>query len=145
MNVPVHKFNYEDVYNGKTLIIGHEVIFNIIINVNPELNFHISNNRQYGLQFGLLYSKSIDKDLQYRLDLASMAIFESGIAEESIFETRNHNKRINIRENDTFEQKISIDFIEKRILFFAYYFAFLLVLISIEIIISKFCFIISYF
>ena len=79
MNVPVHKFNYEDVFNGKTLIIGHEVIFNIIINVNPELNFHISNDRQYGLQFGLLYSKSIDKDLKQLIDAVCMALFESGL------------------------------------------------------------------
>ena len=58
-DMPSYKFNYEEVYNGQSVIIAHDILFERMINVNPHLKFHISIDRHYGSQMGLFYSKRI--------------------------------------------------------------------------------------
>ena len=76
-NVPT--YNYSDVYNGQTIIIGPDIVFLDMMNVNSHLKFHISRDRHYGSQLGLLYSKSIDKVIKYKIDSICIALFESGM------------------------------------------------------------------
>ena len=107
-NVPRHEYNYEDVYNGKTLIIGHDYIFQRVLDVNPQLKFHISRDRHYGSQLGLLYSKTIDKDLKYKVDSVCRALFEGGII-TSFIASRKLSPVLNIKEFDNLYESISID------------------------------------
>ena len=131
-NVALYKINYSDVYNGQTIIIGPDVAFQDMINVNSHLKFHLSRDRHYGTQLGLLYSKSIDKDLKYKLDLICVALFESGLM-NSYKEIRAKIERINIVDFGYQNENISIDFIVTRIRFFIMCFILLFLLLLIEI------------
>ena len=135
-SVPIHKYNYSEVYNGKTMIIGHDVTFHNMMNVNSHLKFHISRDRHYGTQLGLLYSKSINKDLKYKLDSICMSLFESGML-NSYQELRKSVKMLNIVDFGHSHENISMDFIVTRIRFFILCFISLVLLLSIEMILSK--------
>ena len=135
-HVPLYENDYSDVYNGQTMIIGPDFVFQNMMNVNSHLEFHISRDRHYGSQLGLLYSKSIDKDLKFKLDFICFALFESGLL-NSYKETITKVDRLKIIDFGDDNENISIDFIATRIRFFILCFISLKVLLLIEIIISK--------
>ena len=133
-NVPINKFNYEEVYNGKFILIGHDNIFQRIMNVNPELKFHISSDRHYGSQVGLFYSKSIDKELRDKVDFVCRALFESGL-QNSYIEARQRSPRIKVNGYGYghLQENISIEFIGKRIQFFVLSFTTLVLILIMQI------------
>ena len=139
-NVPMNKFNYEQVYNGKSILIGHDNVFERMMNFNPELKFHISKDRHYGSQVGLFYSKSIDQDLRYKVDFVCQAIFESGL-QNSYMALRQRSNRIKVIGNGHSQESISMEFIEKRIQFFIISFTTLVLLLIMEIFVCKINFI----
>ena len=141
-NVPIHEYDYSDVYNGQTIIIGPDVIFSYVIFqdlfiVNSHLKFHISRDGHYGTPFGVLYSKSINKDLKYKLDSNLMSLFESGLM-NSYREIRTRTDRLDIVDFGHYDQSISIDFIVTRIRFFILCLIFLVILLIIETILAAF-------
>ena len=136
-NVPTHEYDYSDVYNGQTIIISHDVTFHDMMNVNSHLKFHISRDRHYGTQIGLLYSKSIDTDLKHKLDSICSSLYESGLL-NSYQQARKKFPRLKLFDSDHNDETISIDFIVKRIQFFLFCFISLIILLFIEIILSKY-------
>ena len=136
-SVPQHKYDYSDVYNGKTFIIGHDITFHEMINVNSHLKFHISRDRHYGSQLVISYSKSIDKDLKNKLDLICMSLFESAML-TSYKELKTRVIRLNIIDFDHHHGNISMDFIVTRIRFFILCFVSLVILLIIEIILAEY-------
>ena len=139
-NVPMNKFNYEEVYNGKSILIGHDIIFQWIMNFNPELKLHISSDRHYGSQVGLFYSKSINKDVRYKVDFICRAIFESGML-NSYIQIKQLFHRIKVNSYGHSQENVSMDFIEKRIQFFVLTFNTLALILIIEILVCKINFI----
>ena len=142
VDMPSYKFNYEEVYNGQSVIIAHDILFERMINVNPHLKFHISSDRHYGSQMGLFYSKSIDNELKYKVDSICYAIFESGML-NSFRELRRRTQRIKFNDVGFMKENVSMDFIEKIVHFFVLCFATIIFILSMEIIISKISFITS--
>ena len=134
------KHNYHHVYHGKTLIIGQDGVFQHMVQVNPDLKFHISNNRHYGSQFGLLYSKNINNEVKMIVDSVCMAIFESGLI-NSYQEARKHHPSLNINEFDYFHQDISINMLGWLIYLLMYCLISLVFILLMEIIMSKISFI----
>ena len=138
-NVATHDYDYSDVYNGQTMIIGPDIIFQDMMKVNSHLKFHISRERHYGTKLGLLYSKSIDKDLnkdlKYKLDLICMSLFESGMI-NSYKEIITKVKRLSMVDFDHPDESISINFIVGRIRFFILCFIFIILFLIIEIILD---------
>ena len=138
--VPTLKYDYSDVYNGQTMIIGLDFTIEDMMIVNSNLKFHLSRDRHYGTPLGLFYSKSIDTDLKYKLDSICKALFESGML-NSYKELRTRNKRLNIVDVGYTDENISKDFIVTRIGFFIVCFISLILLLLIEMISSKIRFI----
>ena len=136
-NVATLDYDYSDVYNGKTIIIGPDFIFLDMMNVNSHLKFQISRERHYSTQLGLSYSKSIDKNLKYKLDSICMTLFESGMI-NSYKEIRSKVKWLNIVDFDDDDDNISMDFIITRIRFFIFCFIFLNVLLIIEVVLGAY-------
>ena len=136
-NVPSLDYDYSDVYNGRTMIIGPDVIFLHMMNINSHLKFHISRDRHYGSQLRLLYSKSIDRDLKYELDSICMSSFESGML-NSYKEIYTRFKRLNLIDFGDPNENPSIDFIVTRIRFFISCFILIIVLLLIEIILAAY-------
>ena len=143
-NVPINKFNYEEFYNGNFILIGHDNKFQRIMNVNPELKFHISIDRHYGSQVGLFYSKSIDKDIRNKVDFVCRALFESGL-QSTYVEARQRSPRIKVNGYAHLRENISMEFIGKRIQFFVLSFTTLVLLLIIEIFVCKINFIGTFF
>ena len=131
-SVPSTLYDYSDVYNGKTIIIGYDILFHDVINVNSHLKFHISRDRHYGSQLVLSYSKSINKDLKYKVDSICNSLYESGMF-SSYQQIKRRLKRLNIIDSDHPDENISIDFIVTRIRFFILCFISLVILLIIEI------------
>ena len=136
------KFNYEQVYNGKSIIIAHDIAFQRMMIINPELKFRISSDRHFGSQAGLFYSKSIDINLKYKVDSVCHAIFESGML-NSFRELRRRTIRLKFNDGGHSQENFSMDFIEKRFQFFKLCFITLIFFLLIEIVICKISFIVS--
>ena len=141
-DVPIYKFNYEEVYNGQSVIIAHDRNFERMMKVNPELKFHVSSDRHYGSQSGLFYSKSIDINLKNKVDSICYAIFESGML-NSFRELRRRTIRLKFNDGSHSQEIFSMDFIEKRFQIFKLCFTTIIFLLLIEIIICKISFIAS--
>ena len=78
-SVPITKFDYKQVYHGKSIIISFDNRFELILTANKHLNFHMSSDRLFGNQYGFIYSKNIDINAKQIIDSISNTLFESGI------------------------------------------------------------------
>ena len=134
-----YKHNYHHVYNGKTFIIGQDGVFQQMIRVNTHLKFHISTDRHYGSQFGLLYSKNIDKEVKLITDSVCMAIFESGLI-NSYQVARKRQPSLNIKDFDYFHQNITINMLGWLMYLLMYCLMSLVIFLLMEIILCKISF-----
>lgn len=78
-HIPVTRFDYKQVYRGKTIIICFDTTFENIIKDNPHLKFHLSSERLFGNKYGVTYTKSIHPSIKSVIDITFRALFESGI------------------------------------------------------------------
>ena len=116
-DVPLTKFDYTQVYHGKSIIISFDVTFERMLKSNRGLSFHMSADRLYGYQFGFLYSKYIDSKIKIFIDSMMTSLFESGI--RNYMEERKGRKWLNIEEDDR-PQKIYFSYFKKVILIYLY-------------------------
>ena len=72
-------FDYQRVYRGKTIIISLDNILARIVNGYPSLKFHLSNDRHFGSQFALIYSKHLNIDSKKIIDSKIRSVVESGL------------------------------------------------------------------
>ena len=135
ISVPLYKFNYEQVYNGESIIISFDNIFQHIMESNRDLSFHMSADRMFGSSNGLLYSKSIDSKAKRFIDSMMSSLFESGIYNH--LEKRKFVKRLNIEEKDT-PIAISISYFKKIVIIYAYDIVLLLFSLIVEILLFRF-------
>ena len=117
VNEQVKKFDYNQVYNGKSIVISFDTNFQRILNTNPDLSFHMSADRMFGYQFGFLYSKFIDVQTKRFIDSMISSLFESGI--HKFLEDRKYSKRLHIEDGDLF-QAFSFDYFKKVIYIYCY-------------------------
>ena len=101
VNEQVKKFDYNQVYHGKSILISFDTNFRRILKANPDLGFHMSAERMYGNQFGCLYSKFIDVKTKRFIDVMISSLFESGI--HPFLENRKYSKRLHVEDDEPFE------------------------------------------
>ena len=130
MSVPLYKFDYKQVYHGKSVIISFDSTFVRMLKYNEDLNFHMSADRLFGFQYGLLYSKYIDSTTKIFIDSMISSMFESGIY--NFVENRKSSRHLDIVEDDP-PQTISILYFKKVVIIYAYKVILLLFSLIVEI------------
>ena len=117
ISVPITKFDYKQVHNGKSIIISFDSTFENMLKLNRDLNFHMSADRLFGFQYGLLYSKHIDLKTKQFIDSKMSSLFENGIYK--FMKEKKRSKRLDIVEDDP-PQTISISYFKKVVIIYAY-------------------------
>ena len=79
ISVPINSFEYKQVYHGKSIILSFDNRFEIILNANKHLSFHMSADRLFANQYGFMYSKNIDYNTKRVIDSIVSSLFENGI------------------------------------------------------------------
>ena len=134
-DVSILNFDYEKVFSGKAIIISHELVFNTIYIMNPQLKFHIGEDKHYGNALGLLYSKNIDPTIKTISDSVINKLFESGSI-LSYFEGE-HVSKIKLKEFVNLHESISIVYFKQIVIFFMYIIIILFIILLLEYAHSK--------
>ena len=134
-DVSILNFDYKNVFSGKTIIISHELVFETIYIMNPQLKFHIGEDKHYGNALGLLYSKNIDPTIKTISDSVINKLFESGSI-LSYFEGE-HVSKIKLKEFVNLQESISIVYFKQIVIFFMYIIILLFIVLLLEYAHSK--------
>ena len=108
--VPIYEFDYKQVYHGKSIIISFDYAFEHMMKSNPDHNFHMSADRLFSLQYGLIYSKYIDSKIKHLIDSIMTSLFESGIY--NFNEEKKFSKHLDLEEEET-PMAISLSYFKK--------------------------------
>ena len=134
-SVPISKFDYKQVYYGKSIIITFDAVLQGLVTSNKHLKFHISSDRLFWNQYGFIYSKNIDINTKRVINYIISSVFESGI--HSHIEERELSKRLDIRENEN-TISISFSYFKKIIVIHTYLVILLILILIFEIIFNKY-------
>ena len=115
-HVPLLEFDYEQVYHGKSIIIFYDDIIGQTVNKYPYLKFHISNDRYFGSQYGLIYLKHLDRDIKRIIDSKIQSVVETGL--NSHWQAKTYSKRLNFFDFDPSHQSISMTDFKKILMLF---------------------------
>ena len=115
-SIPVNDFNYEQVYRGESIIIWFDDIFEIIGESNPFLKFHISNDRHFGSQYGLIYSKRLNTKLKSIVNSKIRSLVQTGLQIQ--LSNKRYSKKLNITDFAILHRSISMDYFKHVIILF---------------------------
>ena len=128
--VPISKFDYKQVYNGKIIIISFDDVFGQTIKNYPYLKFHISNDRHFGTQYGLIYSKHLNRDIKLSIDSKIRSVVETGLY--NFWTAKRLSKKLNISDFDESHQPISLDYFKNILILFLFIQISLLIIFIVE-------------
>ena len=77
--IDITSFEFNDIYQGRRIVISFGRYFRILIKYNKHLGFHLSRNQYFESSNVLLYSKTIDHRVKRRIDSAIDRVYESGL------------------------------------------------------------------
>ena len=69
---------YQDISEGKAILIDYGSTFEILTKNNPQLKLHISREQYYGSSLVSLYAKNINETIKGYIDSIVYKLFESG-------------------------------------------------------------------
>ena len=131
-SVPYTKFDYKQVYHGKSIIITFDSTIERMLKYNPDLYFHMSVDRLFGFQYGLIYSKYIDIKTKLFINSITRSLFESGIY--NFMRVRKGWKHLELEESDP-PQTISISYFKKVMLINIYSVILLILILIVEVLV----------
>ena len=101
------------------------------MNANKDLSFQISNDRMVGMQYGLMYSKYIDRKIKRFIDSRINCLLESGIFKKN--DEASMTRHLDIEEEDDLPQTISISYFKNILIIYFYAIIILIFNLIIEI------------
>ena len=134
-SVPFNKFDYKQVYHGKSIVILFDSILGGILRINQHLNFHLSADRLFGRSYALLFSKFIDTKTKILIDSIIFSLFESGIHEFLYY--RRNSIKLDVKEDDP-EQTISMSYFKNVMIIYIYCSISLIFIFILELIVQAF-------
>ena len=129
--VPIAEFDYKKVYQGKAIIISHDIIMENMMALNPQLEFRVSRDRYYGTLLALLYSKNIEPAIKAVSDSVISRIFESGLTKSTKYRKR-FNSVININDIVDKQESISFGYFKQVMILLLYSIVILVIILGVE-------------
>ena len=129
------EFDFEQVYRGKSILIFFDDFLIRIINRYPSLKFHISNDRHFGSQYGFIYSKYLNKNIQIIIDSKIRSVVETGL--NDYWKSKQFSSKLNISDFDETHHSLSMDDFKNILMLFLYIFIFVMITFLIEYVITR--------
>ena len=126
-SVSKNEWNYEQVYRGKSIIIAFDDKMEFMLNKNPFLKFHISNDRHFVTQYGYIYSKLLNPEIKQIIDKTIRSVYETGL--QSHWLLKMYSKRLHISDIEVSNESISLEYFRRLLNIFQYVYIYILMLI----------------
>ena len=132
----VFEFDYQQVYCGKTIIVFFDDYLARKVKPYPSLKFHLSNDRHFVTQFGIIYSKFLNINIKENINMKIQSVVESGL--NAYWKSKTYSKKLKISDLDESHQTISLDYFQNVLMLFLFIYIIIIIIFVIEYAITRF-------